>query len=199
MTKRKSANSASRPLTLNVDQMECLVSPVRVDIVEALRLAGRASIAELAARLGRTPHSLYHHIRQLERCRLILVCGTRRSGSREEAIYTLKSPRFAIAKNASDPLYRRQAVKALRLVLRKAEREHRRAQEAVVSGAVDGKEIRMLRLALSLSSRDAATLRRKLAELGEWARQRETIGGGRLYSLTGLVTPVVDETGEPEP
>ncbi len=198
MTKRKTAKKVARPLTLNAEQMDCLISPVRVDVVEALRLAGRASIAELAARLGRSPHSLYHHIRLLESCRLILICGKRRSGSREEAIYTLRSARFALAKNATDPLYRRQAVKTLRLVLRKAEREHQRAQEAVQTGAVAGKEIRMLRLTASLNTRDAATLRRKLAELGEWVRQHETTARGRLYSLTGLVTPIVEESKEPE-
>ncbi len=151
MTKRKGKNQESQ-MTLNAKQIKCLVAPARVDIVEALRLAGNASIAELAERLNRSPHSLYYHMDLLEKCGLIHVCETRRSGAREEAVYTLTASRFLFSRESNSSLYRKQMAKALRLVFRKAEREHLAAQAAAQSGELGNDEIRLLRIQVKLNA-----------------------------------------------
>ncbi len=190
MNKSKDKLSEISVKNLSVDQLRCLVSPVRADLFEALRLAGKASIAELAETLERSPHSLYYHVRLMVKNDLFKVVYTRRVVARDEAVYEVVASRLGFMRGSQSPIYREQIIKALRLSLRKAEREHKAAQSAAAAGNLDDEEIRMLRLQVRLSGPDAETLRRKLTELGLWAREREE-DSGDLYSLTGLITPVL--------
>ncbi len=190
MNEPKNIQSEIPAKGLSEAQLRCLVSPVRADLFEALRLAGKASIAELADSMARSPHSLYYHVKMMVKNDLFKVVGTRRVVARDEAVYEVVAPRLGFLRGNQSPVYREQIIKTLRLSLRKAEREHQAAQSAAAAGNLDDEEIRMLRLQLRLSGPDAETLRRKLTELGQWARKREKKSGD-LYSVTGLVTPVL--------
>ena len=62
-TLKREAPRQQRSLTLeDPAAIEALASPHRLEIVAALGDAGQASIATLARRLGRTPHSLWPSI-----------------------------------------------------------------------------------------------------------------------------------------
>lgn len=54
-----------RNLVDNVAEIELLASPTRIEIVDTLEALGDASVAELAAQLGRPADGLYYHLRQL--------------------------------------------------------------------------------------------------------------------------------------
>src|SRR5215216_2961617 len=68
-------------------QLAALRSPVRQEIVDALAPTRIRTVAELASMLGRSTHSLYHHVRVLERVGLILNMGIERRNRRDEALY----------------------------------------------------------------------------------------------------------------
>lgn len=53
-------------------QLSALASPGREDIVNAIGLLGPCKVSDLARFLGRTPHALYYHLRQLRKHGLIL-------------------------------------------------------------------------------------------------------------------------------
>ena len=75
--------------------IEALASPHRLEIVSAIGEAEQASIAALARRLGRTPHSLYYHVKLLGRAGVVRLADTRRRGRRDERIWTLAAARMA--------------------------------------------------------------------------------------------------------
>lgn len=168
-------------MLLNDRQLECLTSPARADVLEVLAERGPLSIAEMGEALRRTPHSLYYHVRRLLECELIRVRDTRISGTREEAVYEAISRNFKLDRSTGKSAYRERANKALRSALRRAEREF--------AGTDEFELTRMLRLTVALSTEDGEELRRRLSELGSWARSREQEEGER-YSITGVVVPV---------
>ena len=62
MAQKKVVHSALE----KADEIELLASPTRIELVDTLEaLGGEASVAELAAQLGRPADGLYYHLRQL--------------------------------------------------------------------------------------------------------------------------------------
>src|SRR5262245_36779568 len=56
---------AARPIE-NADEIALLASPARIELIDTLEaLGGEATVAELAAQLGRPADGLYYHLRQL--------------------------------------------------------------------------------------------------------------------------------------
>lgn len=109
-------------LVLSRRQTGLLLSPARLEILEALGALGRASARELAAHLGRPPGAVYHHVRTLTQAGLFVEVGVRRGSRRPEAVYAAAAPRLAVAAGAS-PSGDRQALRTLQAVLRQAGRD----------------------------------------------------------------------------
>src|SRR5258705_200032 len=65
-----------------VRRIALLASAVRQDILDSVDAIGPCSVAELARVLGRSPHGLYHHLKRLERARLIKLRRTRGADGR---------------------------------------------------------------------------------------------------------------------
>ncbi|MDF1798906.1 MAG: helix-turn-helix domain-containing protein [Planctomycetota bacterium] len=70
-------------------RLQALASPARLELVEALQVGGASTAADLAARLGRAPDSLYHHLRQLEAAGIVARRGSRATGGRRSAVFDL--------------------------------------------------------------------------------------------------------------
>ena len=160
-----------------------------MDLYEAIQERGQASVIELAESLDKTVHSLYYHLRKLERVKLVRIAGFQRVGKKDQAIYEPVSRRLTIDRDNADPAYRQSLIKAVHLTLRKAEREHRQARQALAPDERFG----ILRLQANLSSEDAGRLREKLAELGNWIRRRSN---PKLHGETLAVTCLVVPLGE---
>ena len=109
-------------LVLNRRQTRMLVSPARLEIMQAIDGLGRASAREVAAQLGRPPGAIYHHVRMLEQGGLIVEVERRAGTRRPEAVYATAAERLAVAAGAS-PSADQQALQALRAVLRQAGRD----------------------------------------------------------------------------
>lgn len=71
------------------NQVRSLASPVRQEIVDVLVSAGPASIADIAAYLGRPADGLYFHIRNLLRSGLLIARPPRKNGRHLAALYDL--------------------------------------------------------------------------------------------------------------
>ena len=73
-----------------------LVAPVRLEILEAMRMIAPCSIAEIAAALDRPADALYRHIERLRRAGAVADAGLRRAGRRTEQIFDLVADDFRI-------------------------------------------------------------------------------------------------------
>ena len=100
--KTKEEVNAATYWILREDQLECLTSTVRMDIVDHLVGNGPMSIKELAASLGRQPSSIYYHMDMLVNAELVVEAGTQLANRRTEAVYAAKAPRMRIQKALSN-------------------------------------------------------------------------------------------------
>ena len=71
-------SAKSETLVLSQRQTGLLISPARLEILEAFGALERASARELAAHLGRPPGAVYHHVRMLTQAGLIVEVDVRR-------------------------------------------------------------------------------------------------------------------------
>jgi DNA-binding Lrp family transcriptional regulator len=111
-------------------QVGAVSSPLRIELLEHLRLAGRASVADLARLTGRPATALHYHVNLLHEAGLLRVAQRRPAGKREESLYALAAESFALA--ANDTFARRAAARTVGATLRMAQRE---AARALASGA----------------------------------------------------------------
>jgi len=73
-----------------------IVAPVRLEIVESMRIIAPCSIAEIAESLDRPADTLYRHIEKLKRAGVVVDAGTRRAGRRVEQVYDLVADDFRV-------------------------------------------------------------------------------------------------------
>lgn len=70
------------------------IAPVRLEIVETMRMIAPCSIAELAAATDRPADTLYRHIEKLRKVGVVVEAGARRSGRRFEQVFDLAGDDF---------------------------------------------------------------------------------------------------------
>jgi len=158
-------------------QVAVLSSAIRQEIFFGLIQIEEASVNELATHTGRTPKSLYHHMRQLSESGLIVQIDTRRSGAREEAIYAPISTSVKIPRNET-------TVNSINSIMRLTAREQLKSFDS----KNDDKAI-LFRIGLKLTQEDQTILKEKVNELSEWAQSRATPEGERI-SLTIAFAPL---------
>lgn len=108
------------------DQFAAMASPARQEILDVITAISTASVADLAAILGRSPHSLYHHVRVLQRAGLILRWDMRNSGRREEVVYAAPGRRVQLRYDLGSPTFIRDMRRSASATLRLTERDFHR-------------------------------------------------------------------------
>ena len=115
---------------LRQDQLHCLCSAVRMDLVDHLAGRGPLSVRELAEAVGMQPSAVYHHLRQLIAVDLVSEAGARVVNRKSEKLYETPSRRMRLRRALEDPAntdIMRQFVEAL---CRQAERDFAGGQKA---------------------------------------------------------------------
>jgi len=177
-------------LVLNRRQTSTLLSPARLEIIEAFAALGRASARELATHLDRPPGAVYHHVRRLEAAGLIAGVATRRGPRRPEVVYAPAARRLAVASGAS-PEGRRQALQTLRAMLRQAARDVEigfARGPATLKGRFHGAQ-----LSAALTRREAKRVLALLAEIESTVRRAKRTRPGRgqdVYRWTSVFVPL---------
>jgi len=105
------------------EQRAALVSPMRIEIIGLFTTADPLSIADMAERMGRPAGSLYHHVGILEKAGLLRRAGTRPKGKRFETLFAPTGARVELAVDPDDETAITQAVKAISIAFRMAERD----------------------------------------------------------------------------
>jgi DNA-binding Lrp family transcriptional regulator len=174
-------------------RLAALTSPVRIELIGALRTHGPSSIRELAARMDRPAAGLYHHVRKLLRAGVLAEAERRKVGRREEAVYALTGRRVGGGLDPSSPADREGVTRAAAAALRLATREF---AAAVASGeapcAGDAPRLRASRQKAWLTDDALAELAGLLGRVEQLLTRHTDRARGRLYVLTTVLTPLTE-------
>ncbi len=188
---------SSAPATYIVrraDQRAALTSPLRLEILEHFLVAGPASVAEIADRMGRAADSLYYHVRLLVKVGLLRQRGTRKSGKRDEALYALVAPRIDLSCKPGSPASTASTMKTMVSAFRLAEREMRAALDDRTLRQ-DGRDRNFYaaRMRCELSRKALADVNRHLTAIEAiFLRELKNPARGTACSLTVAMVPSLD-------
>jgi hypothetical protein len=175
-----------KTLVLNSDQLRCIASPLRSELLGAGVRLRQFSVNELAEGVERNPKALYPHVRQMVEVGLFKQIGERLSGKRIEAVYAPVSQSIEIPRDNFDPAYRDAIRKKIRAVVRQTEREYMRYLDSVT----DEDRSLSLRYFLKLTPARIVELKSKLMEIGKWAQAFEDEEGTEEVAATFLAAPL---------
>ena len=180
---------AGRPIE-NAKEIGLLASPTRIEIVDTLEsLGGEATVAELAAQLGRPADGLYYHLRQLADGGLLVETATpegRRYRTRVPEGEHLRL-RYKPGKNANAKAVGDVAASVLRV----AGRDFKRAisnPDAVAEGAL--RELWAARNKGWVGDAELAEINRLLTRIIALLHRPRTTTRNRLVALSWIVAPV---------
>jgi len=114
------------------EQLHALGAPASRAVFQGLLGLGEGSIKQIANSIGKSPHSLYHHMEKLLIVGLVLESGERRSGARLEKLYRPVSHLLATDPNNRDPAY-------LAAIADNAGAGYRQAERALRRSLLDGR------------------------------------------------------------
>ena len=127
----------------DLDSLQVLLHPLRIDILEALRTP--ASAATVARRLNVARQKVNYHLKELERAALVREVETRRTGNFIETLYEAVARTFIVSPEAawSDPrrLDTLRHQHSLERLVAVGERLQRDAIMLLDRAAFDGEEI----------------------------------------------------------
>jgi DNA-binding transcriptional ArsR family regulator len=173
----------------NKKQMAALKAPTRQEILDVLATMGDASIAEIAAALGRPADSLYYHMRILQKVGLVFDAGERMVGTHHEALFRTPSPDMRLTYKIGPKGNAGSVVPIVDAMLRLTSRDFAEAfgGESVVEG--DNRELWATRSTGWLTPEHVRKLNRYIARLrGTTVTSRP--GTGQLFGLTLVLTPL---------
>ena len=175
------------------DQIRCVMSQVRQEIVDTVRALGTCSIGEVAEQLGRSADGLYYHVRALVEADLLEECGVRTGAKQPEASYRTKprGSQFRLHYDPDDPDNVIAVGGVVSSMLRVAERDFGRG---FVPGLAvcHGPERNLWagRRKGWLSAADLREVNLLLKRLGELLGQGRAPGREWLHALTYVIAPV---------
>ena len=181
----------------NPRHWKAMVAPVRLEILEAMRMIAPCSISEIAVALDRSSDTLYRHIEKLRAAGAIVVAGSRRVGRRVEQVYDLVADDFRIGFKDTTP---RAANKAyddtLQSILKIASRTVRDSASACqLVGTGDERNIVGKIEHAWLSPEEFVALREILMRAKQFMDKRKGARDGRLYLAAFLAVPVTRKRG----
>jgi predicted transcriptional regulator len=188
MTKRGSKQTGTHVIRSH-KELKALCSPVRQDIVFVLESLGPSSVSEIAERLGRSPHSLYYHVRELERVGLVSARETRRTTRRDAVVYALVSEGILIDPQQRSKAFLQTLGEMYSASLRRAEREtlFALANDAHVPPD-EPRNSGVFTVNARLTPRSRKLMRKRLLELGDLI-EAEDDPRGEATVLTIAVHP----------
>jgi DNA-binding transcriptional ArsR family regulator len=170
-----------KEIVLNSEQLACLASPTRNETFATIRSLGKASVRELADRMGRSPEALYYHVKALSKAGLIKEALRRPTVRKPEAVYESVEANYRLPQSGSDPeldaLARRSVVSGLRHTIRGYETASTIAEKDVQKRPY----LQVIRVACRLSEEHAKSFFELIEEAARFAKDHEQPDGVRLH------------------
>lgn len=186
MTQTRRAHAGIETAT----QIAALASPARIEIVMTLEALGAtASVAELAAELGRPADGLYYHLRALAKAGLIerVACdGGQRYHSTTPRGQRMRM-RYRLGARGNAKAVARVAASMLRMAGRDFTRALMR-EDMVAAGAQ--RELWVARVKGWVGAPEIAEINRLLARMLELLHQSRTGRAEKLLALSWVLAPI---------
>jgi len=178
-------------LVRNAKQLRVLNAAERRGVVEAMASLGRATAAELGARIGLRPEAAHYHLRRLESIGLAREACRRPTGRRPEVIWELTAGDVRLAPSRATAAFREEKIRGSRLFLRRAERD---LSVAIEKGrdSEDSQRVRITRDTARLNDREVRRVESLMEEIADVMRSAGGRTEGELLSVTMVVAPVAD-------
>ena len=172
------------------NEIALLVSPTRIEIIDTLEaFGGEASVAELAAQLGRPADGLYYHLRQLAAGGLIQEeAGV---DPRRYRLPTRRGERLKLRYRPGATSNAKAVERVASSVLRIAGRDFSRAlanPDTVAEGPQ--RELWATRLKGWVGPSELAQINRVLQRLGKLLHRPRTAERNRLVTLSWILAPI---------
>jgi hypothetical protein len=177
-------------------QLAAIRSPVRQEIVDALAATGIRTVAEIASMLGRSTHSLYHHVRVLERVGLILNMGIERRNRRDEALYATPGRRMRIHHDLGSPTFLRNMRGLVAGMLRLTERDFVRGLLRRVPAKVVPSIRSAGRMKGRLTTEQLREVRRLMGRLYDLLGNHPQQTVGTMHALTMVIAPLSERASK---
>jgi len=174
-----------------------LTAPVRLEIVEAMRMIAPCSIADVAAALDRPADALYRHVEKLKRAGLVVDAGERSSGRRTERVFDLIADDFRVGfRNTTLRTANRAYNDTIQSILKIASRTARDAANAGALEAMgDDRNIVGKVEHAWLTREEFHAVRAMMMGMKEYIDARKGRRDGRLYLAAFLALPVTRKRG----
>ncbi|MBX3117544.1 MAG: helix-turn-helix transcriptional regulator [Fimbriimonadaceae bacterium] len=160
---------------LTAEQVRCLATPARNEVYQRLRAIQPASVADVAASLGRSVELVHYHARSLVKCGLIAEVEKRPSGRRPEAVYSAVHGPVQLPEPSpdTDDVVREMVVGGLRLTAR----QYERASIASASDPEIRNSMHVLRAIVRLNNDDFEEFTEMLERVGEFLKEKQSPEG----------------------
>ena len=173
-----------------------LVAPVRAEVVEAIRLLGPCSVAEIAAAIDRPADAIYKHLEPLEKAGFIVEAGFRKTGRNAERLVDVVAEDFVVDFRGRSAAENKAIVGMTNSFLKAVGRAVRDSAEAgQLELAPERRTIivnyELGRLTPERYEEVRGLVRRLKAIMDEGKRSPE----GRLYMTLAVATPVTRRRG----
>jgi DNA-binding transcriptional ArsR family regulator len=185
--KRSNPDGLSEPRRL-----QALASPLRMEIIGALRTDGPRSIRELAGQLDKPADGLYHHVRTLLKAGIVVEREQRKVGRRVEAVYELTAERIAGRMDPQSRESKAAAIRAGSAAMRLANREFKTAIEKDSLTLTKGlPNLRASRQKVWLTDEGLIQLHRLFGQIERLLTKDSNRKRGRPHALTVVLSPCV--------
>jgi predicted transcriptional regulator len=194
------AVSMPRPAIHYVTQPKAwatIIAPVRLEIIESLRMIAPCSIAELAAALDRPADALYRHIAKLERAGVVVSAGMRHTGRRSEQVYDLVADDLRVAfKDASQRTANKAYNDTVQSIVKIVSRTSRDASAAGQLAGSSDERVLIGKIEHSwLTHEEFQAVRAMMMGIKEFMDSRKGRREGRLYCAAFVALPVTRKRG----
>ncbi len=188
-------------LELAPKAMAELFKPARIELVESLQVTGPATIAQLAARLGRPPDSLYYHVKKMVEIGVMaerpdLVSDDGRPG-RTAAVYELTAKTISLPLDSTSRRNREVWGRGAGTLLRQAGRE---VSAALESGQAQDqgaqRNLLVRRMKVRLGRKELEQVNQHLEALQELLASKAENTQGQPFAVTLALTPVLLGTSD---
>lgn len=183
-------NKPTGYLVRRMDQLQMLESALRLELVDIFAANGPSSVPEIAEIMGRSPESLYFHVRKLEKVGLLTARGERRFDKHKEVLYETRADVLHISTASPTPSRMEALIKITRGFLRlppKEVEEGLRSKDRVLTGS--GRNVYAGRSRAWLNEDELAELNGMLEKLGEFIGRRRQRAGRSFYAVSMSMAP----------
>lgn len=189
-----------RPAVLNIASLRAwglILAPVRLEIIEVMRLIAPCSIAEVSAVLDRPADSLYRHMDKLVSAGVAVRVGIRQRGRHSEQVYDLIADDISPGWNELSVRQANQlchqTMGAIAKVMERSARDSARHGELV--GLDKTRHLTGFLEHAWLTPEDLLELRARIMAVKSFLVSKKTPGRGRLYVTIGAALPITRKRG----